>query len=199
LRIQFFYLPAIPAATEVTLTAAASALVEASIRTLSAFCRSRLIDHKCSTHQLAAIECLNCLRCGVVVVDFDKPESAGFAAEPVTHDIHTIDLYARFVEERLDIGLRRFIRQVPYEQSRHFALLNRPETAARSQGSKSFTAFGAEKSPADDVFRDASFLQKDRTLEEPYQPKTDNSIRQLYGRTNADNHTIPGLSTRDFC
>jgi hypothetical protein len=114
-------LPAIPAAAEITLPAAApGATAEATLRPFPALRRTSFVNHERPAHKLPTVAHLHCLGGGILVLDFDEAESSGFAAESIAHDIYAIDLNACFREKRLKVRFSRFIRQVPNKQSRHF-------------------------------------------------------------------------------
>jgi hypothetical protein len=77
------------------------------------------VYNQSTAHQLPAVTCLNRLRSEILIVDFDEAKAACFAAKPVAHDIHAIDLNSCFCKERLDIRFSCLIRQVSNKQSGH--------------------------------------------------------------------------------
>ena len=112
----FLYSPAILAAAEVALAAAAA---PTALRALAPLRRSCFVNHQRPAHECSAVARLHRLRRGCIVVNFHEPESPGFATEPVAEDIHAIDVNTSLLEKRLQIGLRSLVGQIPYEKLCH--------------------------------------------------------------------------------
>src|SRR5581483_1341385 len=106
---------AVPAAT--TTTAAATAAALASSHGTS------FVHYDSAAHQIAAVAGLDRTVRSARIVDVDKPESPGFAGEPVTHYIYCVYGHTRLREKRFNIGLACPIRQVAHKKSHGFNLL----------------------------------------------------------------------------
>jgi hypothetical protein len=118
-RIKVKGLPAIFAAAEVPLTAAALTAAGA----FTPLGRTGFVYNQSAPHERTPVAGLYRLGCYCVVVKFNKPESSCFSTESVPKNIHTICLKAGFRKKSLYICFCSLVGQIPHEKLCH---LNSP-------------------------------------------------------------------------
>jgi hypothetical protein len=114
-------LPAILAASEITLAAAAAGTTAAR-RAFALLWRPRFVHYQGTSHKRSAVTCLDCLLSSRIVADLYESESPGFATETVPKNANAVDLHTRFFEKCLDVRFHSLVGQIAYEQLNHFVL-----------------------------------------------------------------------------